>query len=207
MKKTSGRKVKYNHQFIAKVSIPNDAIAFIDEIQSMKSNKLIVENKVQISDFYLWNDANFCKNVLFSNSNGYQYIKILYGEDFNVLFRDYVFSVLLNKDLVDDDGHIYKDGLNEDTNMSVIDSKGGFNFCFVNVTTYKTKGHHHFIAKVSIPNDAIVLMNGLKQPFKSNKLIVNRTNDILEHLINAVHTKTGFRMISENIQYSSQFNI
>ena len=70
-----GRKIKDCHHFIAKVSIPNDAIVFIDGHQSMKCNKLIVENKVQISDFYLWDDEDFCKNSAYLNKEALKYVK------------------------------------------------------------------------------------------------------------------------------------
>jgi len=57
-------------------------------------------------------------------------LTILSGKIFNERYSGCAFSVLLKDDSTDDDGYMYKDGMNEDIYISIDDthSKGGFHF-------------------------------------------------------------------------------
>ena len=62
--------------YIARVTLPNDASIYTEE-NTFKADKIILDldNKVLISDFYIWKNNNWCIRMINKNGVNLQYIK------------------------------------------------------------------------------------------------------------------------------------
>jgi len=62
------------YKYIREVEIPDDALVFID-YNSFKADKLILKERSNISDSEIWNDINYCKEVLLLDHRYISFIK------------------------------------------------------------------------------------------------------------------------------------
>ena len=104
-------------------------------------------------------------------------IVILSGEIFNNENEGCEFYALLDKNEKSTEGNrlTYHNGLNEDTQISITKNwtQGGFNFGREQMLTNFINDSHRFIARVLIPNDAIVICDKRFIGMITNKLIVD----------------------------------
>src|SRR3989339_112885 len=65
-----------SYNFITKCVIPNDAKIYIEN-NKFKSDKLIVDinNKINICDFFVWDDESYCKDAVQQNGMSLQFVK------------------------------------------------------------------------------------------------------------------------------------
>ena len=60
--------------YIRKVIIPNDAKVYIEE-NKFKADKIFLESKIKLKDFYKWNDSLFCIRQVKQNGYALQFVK------------------------------------------------------------------------------------------------------------------------------------
>jgi len=79
-----------SYNFITKCVIPNDAKIYIEN-NKFKSDKLIVDinNKINICDFFVWDDEFYCKDAVQQNGMSLQFVKEKTEEICKIAVRQY----------------------------------------------------------------------------------------------------------------------
>jgi len=69
------KKIKYAYNALMRtVTIPQDAIVYIDNDEYV-SDKLILDETINIEDWEIWNDMTFCKEIINTHSAFLKYVK------------------------------------------------------------------------------------------------------------------------------------